>query len=284
MHTIENSYLSIEVSIKGAELKKVFDKQLKQERMWTGDPALWGRVSPVLFPIVGKVKDGFYLYEGQSFKLPQHGFLRDRMFNLKSKTKDSLVFSFESSDEEFKVYPFKHAVLIEYRLEGPALKVLWTVKNLGEESMYYSIGAHPGFLLDPSKEYEFVFPNEKQANHYALKEGLLGDYKKVALKAIDIKVGDFKDDATIYGEVSSVTLRAQDLSEFVQVNFKGFPFVGLWSVYNQEERTPFVCIEPWHGIADQYTSDQDFTKKLGIRKLKALASETLEYEMVFNER
>lgn len=284
MHTIENSYLSIEVSAKGAELKKVFDKQLKKERMWTGSSAVWGRVSPVLFPIVGKVKEGYYNYEGKSFELPQHGFLRNQIFGLKSKTKDSLVFIFESSDQEFKVYPFKHTVTIEYKLEGPAVKVLWTVNNLEQKSMHYSMGAHPGFLLEEGKDYEFVFPNEKQADLYALKEGLLGDCKSVDLRSVDIKAGDFKEDAIIYGQVSSVRLQAKDLSEFVQVNFEGFPFVGLWSVYTKEARAPFVCIEPWHGIVDQYTSDHDFTKKLGARKLQALESETLEYEMVFNER
>lgn len=285
MHTLENEFLKVEISESGAELRRVYDKELKKERMWSGNPELWDRVSPVLFPIVGKVKDGYYLYKDESYKLPQHGFLRDQTFNLVSESKDSLVFNFTSTQELLEVYPFKHQVDIEYKLEGSSMKVLWTVKNLNDSSMHYSIGAHPGFLLGENKKYEFVFPNESKAEYFGLKAGLLDKPKLVSLASIDIEPEVFKDDAIIYGDVSSVILQTKDKSEFLRMNFKGFPFVGLWTVYNEKiKKVPFVCIEPWHGIVDEYTSDHDFTEKLGARQLQAHESETLEYEMIFSER
>lgn len=284
MHTIENEFLIVNVSEIGAELRSVFDKKLNKERMWSGNPDVWGRVSPVLFPIVGKVKDGYYTYEGKKYELSQHGFLRDQKFTLKSQSKDSLVFTYSSEDELLKVYPFKHEVEIEYRLQDSRLKVLWTIKNLENADMYYSIGAHPGFALDTSKDYEFIFPNESSTNHFGMKNGLLGDSLPIELKPIDIEAEAFVEDAIIYDHVSSVVLQAKDKSEFMRMNFPGFPLLGLWTVYDPSGMVPFVCIEPWHGIVDRYDSDHDFTKKLGSRHLNALESESLEYEMIFNER
>lgn len=284
MYIIENEFLRVEVKEIGAELCAVFDKELNKDRMWNANPEVWGRVSPVLFPIVGKVKNDFYLYEGKRYDISQHGFLRDQEFTLKSKTSDSLILTFTSNEELFKVYPFKHEVEIEYKIKDSTLKVRWTIKNLQDSDMYYSIGAHPGFILDETKDYEFVFPKESTSNQYDLKEGLLGDSYPVELKPLDIEAKLFEVDAVIYDDVSSVVLQAKDKSEFIKMNFAGFPFLGLWSIYNKEGKVPFVCIEPWHGIVSEYDSDHDFTKKLGIRHLEPLKEETLEYEMIFNEK
>lgn len=284
MYIIENEYLKVELASIGAELRKVYDKKIKKNRMWSGDPDVWGRVSPILFPIVGKVKEGSYLYEGKEYKLPQHGFLRDQKFAVKSKNETSVTFTYTSDKSLYEVYPFKHKVEISYLLEGPSLKVSWTVKNLEDKTMHYSIGAHPAFALDPSKDYEFLFPNEIQSQSYGLNKGLLGEANLVNLETLSIQPKLFDVNTIIYDNLSSVVLQAKDNSESVQVNFEGFPFLALWAVVKNEGEIPFVCIEPWHGIVDEYTTDQDFSKKLGSRKLKALDQETLEYEMVFNEK
>lgn len=284
MYIIENDYLKVELASNGAELRKVYDKKLNKNRMWNANPEIWGRVSPTLFPIVGKVKEGYYLFKGEKYELPQHGFLRDQKFDLKSITETSITLIYSSSEELYKVYPFKHAMEISYHLEGPSLKVSWTVENLEDKTMYYSIGAHPGFILDESKEYEFVFPNETSTQAYGLKDGLLGEASPVQLETLTINPKLFEVNTIIYDHLSAVTLQAKDKSESIRVNFEGFPFVALWGVHKNMDKIPFVCIEPWHGIVDEYTTDHDITKKPGSRTLKALDQETIEYEMVFNER
>lgn len=284
MHTLENDFLKIEVSDFGAELRSVYDKKLMKERMWSGNPDIWGRVSPVLFPIVGKVKDGHYTYEGNKYELSQHGFLRDQKFELKSSAKDRLIFKFSSDETMLKFYPFKHEVNIEYRLRGSSVQILWTVKNRDNGQMFYSIGAHPGFSLDENKDYEFIFPKESKSHRYKLSEGLLGSSEAISLETMDVTMELFDEDAIIYDDVSSIVLRAKDDSESLKMNFKGFPYLGLWSVYDKNGKLPFVCIEPWHGIVDESDSNHEFTKKLGMRSLDADMEETIEYEMVFNER
>ena len=67
LHTIENDYLKVTVSDHGAELTSVYDKAQDFERIWCADPAVWNRHAPVLFPFVGKVKDGAYRYNGNTY-------------------------------------------------------------------------------------------------------------------------------------------------------------------------------------------------------------------------
>ncbi len=283
MFIIENSELKVSVAEHGAELRAVYDKNLKKDRMWSGDPAYWNRVSPVLFPIVGKLKNGYYLYNDEKYELSQHGFLRDQMFVVESQSDDQISFVFESNDELKNNYPFDYKVRITYRLEAASVIVTWEVENTGSELMYYSIGAHPAFALDKEKDYVFSFEQEGSIKEITLKEGLLGGSKETKLEDIKVEAEAFKNNAIIYEDVDSVVLKSLDNREYVKLNFAGFPFVGLWSPYKEGKMAPFVCIEPWLGIADEFDTNQKITDKKGIMELSSGQSDKHEYEMIFNE-
>ena len=107
IHQLENNYLKIAVDSKGAELKSVFNKVNKQEVLWQADPEFWGKSSPVLFPIVGTLKNGIYIHDQKEYKLPRHGFARDCNFNLEEVSESQLIFNLESSEETLQVYPFQ---------------------------------------------------------------------------------------------------------------------------------------------------------------------------------
>ena len=153
LHTIENDYLKVTVSDHGAELTSVYDKAQDFERIWCADPAVWNRHAPVLFPFVGKVKDGAYHYNGNTYAMKtQHGFARDAEFTCIEETTDSITHKLVYSDETLEIYPFEFELLITHRFdaENPRLlHVTWTVKNLGSDEMLYSIGGHPGFQIAP---------------------------------------------------------------------------------------------------------------------------------------
>ena len=92
MKTIENDLLLVQINERGAEVREVLHKESGRQYMWSGDPAYWGRVSPVLFPIVGRLKDDQYKIDDQTYQLSQHGFLRDVDFELFEEAKDQVIF------------------------------------------------------------------------------------------------------------------------------------------------------------------------------------------------
>ncbi len=144
-YVIENDELRVEVDSFGAELKSVKNKVTGEEYMWYGDPEFWGRTSPILFPFVGSLKNKEFIYKGKHYPMGQHGFARDHEHTLVSQTDDELLFSFSSDEETLEKYPFAFTLRIGYKLEGDTLRVSWEVENPADETMYFSIGAHPAF-------------------------------------------------------------------------------------------------------------------------------------------
>lgn len=281
MFVLENEFLQVEIASLGAELRSVYDKDRKKERMWDADPRYWNRVSPVLFPIVGVLKEGYYLYEGEKYFLNRHGFLRDQMFSLVSQSEEHLCFAFESNQESYQHYPFHFRVEIEYVLRMRSVEVIWRVMNQDDKEMHYSIGAHPAFRLDESFPYRFTFPIDQKAQRIFLKDGLVHRQEDVTLDSIDIQAELFKGDALIFKDVSAVTLEKKNSNESIRVDFPSFPYVGLWSPYQEGEMAPFVCIEPWYGIADRYDHQHQLENKLGINHLDPKGEDKYRYTIRF---
>ena len=143
MKTLSNDKISIEIANHGAELTSIMANE--QEYLWQGDPKYWGRHSPVLFPIVGRVWDNQYKNEGAIYKLGQHGFARDMDFQLTYEEDNAVVYTLESNEETMKVYPFPFVLEIGYRLKDNRIEVMWSVQNCGDKDLYFQIGAHPAF-------------------------------------------------------------------------------------------------------------------------------------------
>src|SRR5688572_2922145 len=147
MFTIENDWLKIEIHSKGAELSSIFNKKKGLEYLWSGDPSVWGKKSPVLFPIVGTLKNDTYYFENKPYQLTRHGFARDMDFTVTDQTASSITFSLGRSDETFTKYPFQFRFDIIYSVRANQILVTYRVVNKGEmnQKMYFSVGAHPAF-------------------------------------------------------------------------------------------------------------------------------------------
>lgn len=266
--TITNGALSATIRDMGAELISL--KKDGREYIWSGDPAFWGKHSPVLFPIVGTLKDNSYTHNGKSYSLPRHGFARERNFAVISQEKNRVTFSLKADNVTYEVYPFDFDLVITYVLETSSVSINYEVKNLSAETaMPFSLGAHPAFAL-PGKfeDYSLHFNKDEKLTRYKLENDLVSDKTEI----VKLKNGNlplnyalFKDDALVMKEISSkeVAIKKGD-KPYLRVGYKNFPHMGLWT----KTGAPFICIEPWQGYADTPSNNGNLSDKEGIINLK----------------
>ncbi|MEE3678676.1 aldose 1-epimerase family protein [Bacillus safensis] len=277
MRTIENDQLLVQIHEKGAEVREVLDKKSGRHYMWSGDPAYWGRVSPVLFPIVGRLMNDQYKMDDQTFELTQHGFLRDVNFDLYEETEHTVTFQYESRSRHMKQYPYEFTARIRYELLENGLKISWEIDHDGDDTMYFSIGGHPAFrvpLVEGEQAADYSLTLTPSTEHlpvqYELRNSLVREKGKgIEIEPIQLRPELFQQDAMIFSHINRVSLTSR-AGHGVEVDLTGFPFVGIWSPYDQEKGTmaPFVCIEPWYGIADMEGTNGQYKEKFGIQTLE----------------
>jgi galactose mutarotase-like enzyme len=277
-NTIGNSLLSVTVKRHGAELSglKAADGA---EYLWQADPAVWGRNAPLLFPIVGKLANGRYLYEGKHYEMNPHGFARDMEFELLAATENALTYRLQATPATRKQYPFEFDLIRHYRLAGGVLEVTTEVTNKGATVMPFSIGEHPGFALnwgagDRVEDYALQFEKPERLDAHLLDaNGLLSAQTERILSnksVLPLRRDLFDRDALIFLKIKSrkIILCSRRHARRVTVEFPGYPYLGIWA----KPGAPFVCIEPWYGHADPAGHDGEFMNKHGIIKLDPSAS------------
>lgn len=275
MPSISNDFISISVATKGAELQSLYHKQHKLEYMWSGDPAYWGKYSPVLFPIVGELKNKTYNYQGKTYALNRHGFVRELEFDVAEQNRSSITFSLRSNKDTLVNYPFEFEFLVKYTLVESALQIAFIVRNAGDEKMLFSVGGHPAFkvpLVEGTtyEDYELVFNEKETAGRWPIsKDGLIETSSIPFLKdqtTIQLKKELFSADAIVLKQLMSRSVAIQSAKTYhgLRVNFADFPFLGIWAAKGAD----FVCIEPWCGIADSVASSGNLEEKEGIGTLE----------------
>ncbi|SIQ23857.1 aldose 1-epimerase family protein [Halanaerobium kushneri] len=272
---LENGEIKIAVDTNGAQLKKLILKKDGKNYLWHGDSKYWGRSAPVLFPIVGRLKNNHYFYKGQKYEMTQHGFARDKEFELVEQSKKHLTYLLEESKDTLEKYPFKFRLQIIYNIEGNSLDITYRVINQDQKNIYFSIGAHPAFYWpltenEKKEDYYLEFEKKETADKYLLESGLLNNQRKNLLKnskTLELKPEIFKDDALVFKNLVSekITLKSKKSEREVKVEFQNFPYLGIWS---QSAEAPFICIEPWQGIADSVDSTGKLEDKEGINELE----------------
>ena len=286
MKTLSNQQLTIQVAEHGAELSSIVANATGKEYLWQADPAFWKRHSPVLFPIVGSVWNKEYRHEGNVYPLSQHGFARDMDFTLVSESENEVRFVLKSSEETLKVYPFPFVLEIGYRLTGNQIEVLWKVKNAGDKTMHFQIGAHPAFYYpnyvedQPDRGY-FKFDVRTGLTYRALAEkGCVGDeVRPVPIDAegyLPLNVHTFDIDTFIIenSQVKRVDLLDVDKQPYLSLTFTA-PLVGLWSP--PTKNAPFVCIEPWYGRCDRVNYKGEYSQRDWVQHLEAGATFDASY-------
>ena len=265
---IGNEQITIQVDSMGAEMKSLKKTTTGAEYMWEGNPAFWKRTSPVLFPIVGGLRNGEYIHNEKSYPMGQHGFARDMEFKLKSQTNREIWFSLKSNEETLKIFPYEFLLELGYELSESTVIVKWKVTNPSTQDMHFSIGGHPAFrcpLAEEAKQadYRLLF-DASEVTAGILRNGLMSN--ETAVYSLDkgymwISEHLFDNDALVIenDQAHKVALVKPDGSPYLTVSFDA-PLFGIWSPPGK--KAPFVCIEPWYGRCDA----EDFTGTWEERK------------------
>jgi len=270
--TISNAFLTAKINHKGAELFSLQANDTKKEYIWEGNSEFWGKHSPVLFPIVGTLKNNSFQIEDTKYQLPRHGFARDMTFEVIDKTENSVIFSIQSSAETLKVYPFKFELQIIYALEAKKLNITYKVINKNQSKLPFSIGAHPAFALEGNfEEYKLEFEKNEDLVYHLLENDLISAATKTVEKqdnSVPLNYRLFENDALIFKSLESKKLTiSKNKIPFLKVNFQGFPHLGIWT----KKDAPFLCIEPWYGYSDTNEATGNLFEKEGIQTIDANA-------------
>ncbi len=273
---LENEIIKAEFDSFGGELKSVIRKDSNREYMWYGNPKYWGRTSPVLFPIVGTLRDNTYRFGGQEYRMSSHGFARDMEHTMVSITENEIWFELKETPATLEKYPFEFVLNLGYRLEGDRLEVLWKVTNPSDSDMYFSIGAHPAFLCPIHGEknkagYYLAFDGVDEIKHHGNKGGLaVHEDLTLELSGGRVKITEGFFDRSTYmiegRQAGVVAIEDQEGKRFIEMDFDT-PLFAIWSA--EGKNAPFICIEPWFGMCDWEGFTGTFDEKAYMQKLAA---------------
>lgn len=284
-YTLESNKLIIQVKANGAELCSVISKENNQEFMWQANPDVWNRHAPVLFPVVGKLNADTLHADGKDYTMGQHGFARDMNFEATEIYEDVLRFMIESNDVSLNKYPYQFRFFISYTLKENHLLVTYTTLNTDNKTMYFSVGAHPGFLLPVPRldEYILEWDTEENLERELLQNGLFSGRKEMLAehtKQLPLSKELFLKDALVFHQLKSrnIVLKHTRSNFEVGLTLHNFPWLGIWTKPGQES---FLCIEPWQGRADDIGYNGDISQKTGILSLEPGQESSFSYTISF---
>jgi galactose mutarotase-like enzyme len=266
--TISNGILTATINTLGAELISLVKNN--KNYIWQVDEMYWNKTSPILFPLVGRLKNDSYTFNGKTYQLPRHGFARNMEFTFDKKSDSQVIFELNETEETRLIYPFSFKLLMAYTLMENELVIEYFVRNQSDEVLPFSIGAHPAFNISENFEnYSLQFnAADTFETHHLENESFNGKTTLVDTKnnAIALNFTLFEKDALVFKQLNSneVILKNKDKA-ILKVNYDHFPYLGIWTKQN----APFLCIEPWCGLADSNNHNGDLEEKEGMNHLPA---------------
>jgi galactose mutarotase-like enzyme len=284
---LENEHFRATFSAKGAELQHVTGMHSGTEFLWSGDSKFWGKFSPVLFPIVGALKDNQFKLDGVTYELPRHGFARDLEFKYTHINEQELLFTLTETEETLKAYPFEFKLGLRYKIFGASLCCTYEVYNPSEKNLLFSIGGHPAFAAPLNKQgvytdYYLEFNKDEEITFHHIVDNLISDRTstiKLKDSRLPLQHELFYGDALVFKILKSDSISLLNTKNYNGLNFKfeGFPYFGIWAAKDAD----FVCLEPWCGIADSINHDQKLINKEGIISLPPMCNWERTWEVTF---
>ena len=294
MHVLENEFLKVTIADAGAELSSVVDKESGLERLHDGNPEIWNRHAPILFPFVGKVVGGTYRIDGKEYEMKtQHGFARDMEFECVEKSETCVVHKLLPTEDTRKIYPYEFELTVTHELNPNNPRVLdvkWEVKNNSEDKMYYFIGGHPAFTTveeDPmaKEEYYLKFSGCDFIEYFGVSD-ITGfatpqDTKMVALDNGYLKFNDDVYITLIFDDYKfdKVSICRPDKTPYVTMECSEFTSYGIWAKKNGN----FICLEPWAGRTDDDGFTGNIDEKIGVIALESGESKTIRHSIEFHK-
>lgn len=287
--TIRNDALTVDIDSMGAQLASVRTPD-GTEYLWQGDPDIWARRAPILFPFIGRLKDSTYLLDGTPYTISTHGFARDMEFAVIRQADSSLTFELNDTPETRRVYPFSFSLEVTYTLEGNHLTKTHRVSNRSQVDMLYELGAHDGFRVPTGDgitmaDYSIRLPGLDSVRFYGMDENLMltpkGDPIPLLQSSLPLTPAVFGLDTMILDAPPQAQAILYDFqgNPRVSLSFSDFPYLGIWT-QNKPFDTGYVCIEPWSTLPDGTFMGRELGDKPGIRHLAPGESETLSYTTI----
>ena len=276
---LRNESQIAEINLLGAELL-FLGNESGGNILWSKQTDHWNRVAPNLFPIVGRLVNDSSVVNNKTYNLTQHGFARDKEFEVVEQTENSVRLRLVSTPESMHVYPYSFVFDVCFSLTKSGITIAYETTNTGKELMYYSVGGHPAFQLEePLENYFLEFDTAIQLEREDLAGGYFTGETHYYGVSTHLNLSDelFESDAFVLKNphFKSVCLKHIDGKTLLQMNCDSWTAVGFWT----KKDAPFICIEPWWGWADDANSTGKLEEKAGIRSLNPGESERLEYEL-----
>ncbi|WP_116108712.1 aldose 1-epimerase family protein [Lewinella sp. IMCC34191] len=275
--SLQNDQLRITIQSTGAELKSLVNLATGREYMWSGDPEVWPSYAPVLFPIIGSLKDGETEIDGQQYQIPKHGIIRhsDKL-EFFSKLEDRIVFRLCSDEETMARYPFQFDFRITFRLRNEHLIIYHEVMNTDDKPILFHLGGHPAFRVpfydgDRYEDYFLRFEHPEDSQSYKVTDqGTVSDDTRSVPwtengTILPLTHQLFDKDALVFKDLNSrsVNLESRNHGPVLKLDYAGWTHLGVWA----KPHGDFVCIEPWIGLADAANGTGKFADKEGIISL-----------------
>lgn len=260
---LENERLRLVVDAKGAQMRSLYDISAARELLWQGDSAVWSDTAPWLFPFIGKQRDDRYTLNGQTYRMPMHGFAKDMLFSFEQKSAQHAAFTLRQTPETLAMYPFCFTLRIAYALEGESVRIECRVQNDGGQPMYFSLGAHPGFMCQAGDTLEADGGKALDCHRLSMPSHLMPDAAGEKIPPVITLAQELFDaDAMIFFAPQAQAMTLRRACGSVRVAFGSVPYLGVWSKKRGGMR--YVCIEPWFGVDDFEKSDGCIRHKAGM--------------------
>lgn len=281
---LSNASLTAAVRPLGGELTSLQD-QTGTEYIWQGDPAFWSGQNPILFPIVGSLKDGKTDVGGRTFEMGRHGFARQSTFTPVDQGPDYAVLELRESPETLARFPFPFVLQVRHQLLADGFSTTFAVENPGEAPLPFCVGAHtaircPLFEGERFEDYELVFDQPEDANTLLLTpQGLLRSGETEPMLHGGTVTLDYtafqRLDTLIFQGLRSKTVRLQnrETGRGVSLDFQDFPMIAFWT----KPGAPFLCMEPWQGCAAYESESGRFQDKPHVLTLAPGERKELAY-------
>ena len=289
--TIQSEELTVDIEDAGAQLASVRDRKSGTEYLWQGDPAIWNRRAPLLFPTIARLKDSQYEWDGKIWDMPIHGFCRSAPFTVERQDGHSASFRYSDTEETRKMYPFSFVLTVTYTLEGRKLTKSHHVENRSAVPMLYELGGHDGYRApleagETMSGYAIRFPGLDAITPYGMDEQNMITPKTAIYPLpngrMPLTPSSYHLDTIILDNLPErkAILEDQDGRPRVIVEFADFPYLGVWTM-TKDFDTNYVCIEPWTTLPDATFVGRALADKAGIRTLESGQSEVLSFSTTF---
>ena len=277
LYTIENEFLTVVIDEVGAQLMSIKTKKDDHEYLWQGDAKYWTGRAYNLFPVIGRMYQGQYDYQGKTYDMPAHGVVRKTALNALKESGDKISFTYTENADTLACFPFKFLYKVTFSLDKNRLFVTTSVENTDEKTIHFGVGGHPGFFVPMEEglafeDYYIHFENAKEVKQCVMTDDVLftGNTPDYALDGDKLPLSHslFPVDALVLINTGGkATIQSDKGRRRVSMYYPDMKYMGIW--HKPQTDAPYICLEPWSMLPASDKGRDDFETKPDMTHLPA---------------